>query len=246
MSSNHPSETFQVCDATASCEDDEDVGMTCVCVSPTIGEPGSGSCVSPPGTISVVPNPIILGSFHKPYSGNGSVFLINIGGTPVDYQIYGVEEYCDLANSSNSSSSLYSFPNLTNYDDLCSDVNESGDFDVSWDGINGTVVLCTFNTLNVSVSSDGLSKGDYEAHLVVDSDSENGAEGMTISFSVSVTSSLIHSSFEVFYNGSETDSSWLDGDYGKVDESSGSNFKVRNNEEVLVLVEPRDLDDLPI
>jgi len=246
VSSNHSSETFQVCDATASCEDDEDEGMTCVCVSPTTGDPTTGSCVSPDGTLTIVPNPIILGSFQKPYSGNGSVFLINIGGTPVDYQIYGVEEYCDVANSTNSSSSLYSFPNLTNYDDLCSDVNESGDFDVSWDGINGTVVLCSFNTLNVSVSSDGLSKGDYEAHLVVDSDSESGAEGMTISFSVSVTSSLIHSSFEVFYNGSETDSSWLEGGYGKVNESSGSNFKVRNDEEVLVLVEPRDLDDLPI
>ena len=125
-------------------------------------------------------------------------------------------------------------------------MNESGDFDVNWDGINGTVVLCSFNTLNVSVSSDGLSKGDYEAHLVVDSESDSGAEGMTISFSVSVTSSLIHSSFEMFYNGSETDSSWLEGVYGKVNESSGSNFKVRNDEEVLVLVEPRDLDDLPI
>ena len=141
------------------------------------------SCVSPDGTLTIVPNPIIQGSFQKPYSGNGSVFLINVGGTPVDYQIYGVEEYCDLANSTNSSSSLYSFPNLTDYDDLCSDVNESGDFDVSWDGINGSVVLCSFNTINVSVSSDGLSKGEYEAHLVVDSDFESGAEGMTISLS---------------------------------------------------------------
>ena len=120
VSINHPSETFKVCDLTGNCENDNK-GMTCECLAPTTGDPTTGECVSPPGQITVVPNPILLGSFLKPFSGNGSVFLINVGGNPVEYQIYEVEEYCERANS--SSSFLFSKPNLTNYDELCSNVN---------------------------------------------------------------------------------------------------------------------------
>ena len=130
VSTNHPSETFKVCDLTGNCENDDTKGMTCECLAPTIGDPTTGECVSPPGQITVVPNPILLGSFHKPFSGNGSVFFINVGKNPVDYQIYEVEEYCERVNS--SSSFLFSKPNLTNYDELCSNVDESANFDVSW------------------------------------------------------------------------------------------------------------------
>ena len=95
------------------------------------------------------------------------------------------------------------------------------------------------------MSSNLLSKGEYDAHMVVDSESETGGEGMTISFSISVTSSQMFSSYEVYYEGNETDGSYL-GSNGLVNESAGSNFIVRNDEVVVIGIEPRDLDNLPI
>ena len=242
VSSGHTSKTFQVCDDTASCEVSSSIGMTCECFSGTIGDPTTDRCASPPGTITIVPEPVLVGSFLKPFSGNGSVYLINVGSTPVDYQLYGVESFCARANSSSNSSDLFSKPNNTNFDQLCSDLNETAGIEVSWEGINGTVVLCSFNTLNFTVSSGGLAKGDYESRWVVDSESETGAEGLTISFSVRVTASQVHTDFDLYYFGS-LNSTDVD-ESGKVN-SSGS-VSVKNDEAVFVLVEPRDLDGLAI
>jgi hypothetical protein len=212
--------------------------MTCVCSAPLVGDPATSSCVSPPGTISIVPNPVLVGSFLKPFSGNGSVYLINVGSTPVEYQIYGVETYCEKAKQNQTLLS----GNNTNYGSLCSNVNETAGVSLTWEGVNGTVVLCSFNTVNFTVSSEGLAKGDYETHLVVDSDSETGAESMTLSFSVAVTASQVHSTFDTYYFGAENNTG-VDVN-GKVDASS--DLSVRNDEVVFILVEPRDMDGLAI
>ena len=224
------------------------LGLTCECPPDWDGDPLTGSCVLPPGLLSILPERLTI-EMIKPSPVSTYVTLLNQGSTLLRYwfhmmQLDNTDNNGVNVNASSSSFSLLSYNtsiNPTRYD-------------------QEDLEACSFSNLYFDFSSLGIAaRSDYSYDFIIISNSITGNESVAISIDIKSVAFGPYSYFAIESLGiddstiSTSDSNndndnGNDDDNGSGDETATTKTKIPMIEDVPldILIELRDMENLNI